>query len=350
MKKMTLAEIQEEEEKRRLIEQAQIQAILEQQAAETARVAREGNPSAVWGAPKAPVAVQKLSLREIQEQVCCILLTETYYYRSKALPSKALCRPPTLQPSRAMYRCRAVVPPGLRSQPLQSRPANPSRFVRGLQHCYVMHVRRCQSQHRQSRSPQLQPHKVSRRPPPRLKHPNLNHSGTTQLLLLHRLLSQLRLLPSSQRPKPPSMICIDAFFFMHCRPTAAKLIEVKSTQSSPTPAFVSWCQQQLSGFSAAIDVQSFVSFLWEVEAESDIKSFASEVLIGSSGNIFAFVREFVDRRKAIVHRQSTGDVAVVDDDEFQVKSSAKSKKNKFTKAPVSLLNFKTEPPPPLTDQ
>jgi hypothetical protein len=128
-----------------------------------------------------------------------------------------------------------------------------------------------------------------------------------------------------------------------------KLIEVKTTSASPTPAFISWCEQQLAGLKSTIDVQSFISFMWEIEAESDIKSLANDMLVGSSGNIFGFVREFVDRRKAIVQRQGTADVHV-DEDDFQVKPSTKAKKSKPTKAPASLLGFKTEPVlPPLAD-
>jgi hypothetical protein len=73
MKKLTLSEIQQEEEKRRQLEQAQIQAILEQQAVDAARAARESAPNQVWGATAKVVAPpSKLSLREIQEQEASI--------------------------------------------------------------------------------------------------------------------------------------------------------------------------------------------------------------------------------------------------------------------------------------
>ena len=130
------------------------------------------------------------------------------------------------------------------------------------------------------------------------------------------------------------------------------MIEVKNQAVSPTPAFVSWCEKELVGHKTAIDVPSFVNFLWEIESESDVKAFATETLVGSSGNVFNFVREFVDRRKAIMQRTGApSDDIQIDDDDFQVKASAKSKKKgKFTKVSASLLNFKTEPPPMHDDQ
>ena len=138
--------------------------------------------------------------------------------------------------------------------------------------------------------------------------------------------------------------CIDAH---RCRTgNAAKLIEVKATAVAPTAAFMSWCSQQLAGLKSTIDVQTFVSFLWEIESETEVKTYATEYLSGAASNIFEFVREFVDRRKAIVSRGgSTAEADQVDDFDFQVKGGAKKKKGKFVKAPANMLSFTTEPPP-----
>ena len=103
---------------------------------------------------------------------------------------------------------------------------------------------------------------------------------------------------------------------------------------------------------AALDVETLVDLLWAVEAEADVKTFVSEY-VGTGGNVFQFVREFVDRRKAIQSRTgATGtDDGEDDPDDFQVKQAGKKKgKGKFTKVPASLLNFKTEAPPPQTPE
>ena len=128
---------------------------------------------------------------------------------------------------------------------------------------------------------------------------------------------------------------------------AAKLIEVKAVAVAPTAAFISWCSQQLAGLKSTIDVQTFVSFLWEIESETDVKTYATEYLTGAASNIFAFVREFVDRRKAIISRGgNAAEEDHVDDFDFQVKGGAKKKKGKFVKAPANMLSFKTDAPPP----
>ena len=68
MKKLSLAQIQAEEEKRRLLEVEQAQLIAQQQAAEQAKNATQA--VGPWSAAsKPPATPTKLSLREIQEQV-----------------------------------------------------------------------------------------------------------------------------------------------------------------------------------------------------------------------------------------------------------------------------------------
>ncbi len=101
----------------------------------------------------------------------------------------------------------------------------------------------------------------------------------------------------------------------------------------------------MKGIQTALDVASLVAFLWEVEAEADVKTYANE-FIGSGVNVFTFVREFVDKRKAVVaiQSQAKAPVNVEDIDDFQVSKKTSKKKTKFSKAPASLLSFKTEGP------
>jgi hypothetical protein len=122
---------------------------------------------------------------------------------------------------------------------------------------------------------------------------------------------------------------------------------VKNTPVAPPPAFISWCEQQLQDLSEGdIDASSLVSLFWEVESETDLKSYAHD-LLGSKGDIFKFVREFVDKRKVVVskHLQSTAAPVTPDLDDFQPSAARKKKGNKFTKVPANMLSFKTEGPP-----